>query len=152
MQLNITTDYAIRVLLCLLIEDRPVGATEIAQKAKVPKAYLTFIMSKMKQAGFVSARRGQIGGYCLIKAPQEITLWDVIQVMERSSRIIPCMTDGYHCDYANDTAHCPLRTVFYTAQKDIEEIFHRVTLEDLRKHHMGEGGEQPPSQSNLIES
>jgi Rrf2 family protein len=140
MQLNITTDYAIRVLLCLLIEGHPVGATEIAEKAKVPKAYLTFIMSKLKQAGFVSARRGQIGGYGLIKQPQEITLWDVIRIMERSAKIIPCMSENYHCEYAGDTEHCPLRTVFHTAQRDIEEIFRRVTLEDLRQHHMGEAG------------
>jgi Rrf2 family protein len=131
MQLNITTDYAIRALLCLAREGKPMGAAELSEQARIPKTYLTFIMSKLKKGGCVSARRGQVGGYCLCKPPDQITLWDVIQAMERSSQLICCMLEGYRCDY-QDAAQCPIRTVFGSAQRDIEEIFRRVTLADLK--------------------
>jgi Rrf2 family protein len=134
MQLNITTDYAIRVLLCLATEGRPMGAAELSSQAKIPKTYVTFIMSKLKKAGFVSARRGQIGGYDLLKDPANITLWDIIEAMELSCQIMCCLEEGYRCDYF-DVDVCPIRKVFVDTQSDIERIFHRVTLEDLEKGH-----------------
>jgi Rrf2 family protein len=128
MQLNITTDYALRVLLCLVIEHRPLGAAEISNKVKIPQTYVTAIMSKLKKGGFVSAKRGQIGGYCLIKHPEDITMWDVIQVMERTPQIACC---GADCSCSFDTAQCPIREAYAVAQENMEDVFQGITIADL---------------------
>jgi Rrf2 family protein len=151
MQLNITTDYAIRVLLCLLPEGKSLGATEIAAQARVPKGYLSFIMAKLKKAGLVNARRGQIGGYRLMKPAVSITLWDIIQAMERSSKLISCMTEGYRCEYL-DAAHCPIQQVFRAAQHDIENILSRVSLADLDAHAHDAPAPDAPESSPMKEA
>jgi Rrf2 family protein len=130
MQLNITTDYAIRVLLCLLPEGETLGAAEIAEQSRVPKSYLSFITAKLKKAGLIYARRGQVGGYRLARPAASITLWDIIHAMERSSKLIGCMTEGYRCEYL-EVEHCPIHQVFRMAQLDIEDVLSRVTLSDL---------------------
>jgi Rrf2 family protein len=130
MQLNITTDYALRVLLCLATEQRPMGGAEIANQVKIPPTYITIIMAKLKKGGFISAKRGQVGGYLLAKSPETITIWDVIQVMERTPQIGCCVPDDYSCAYL-DITQCPIRKAYADAQNNMEDVFRRVTLADL---------------------
>jgi Rrf2 family nitric oxide-sensitive transcriptional repressor len=130
MYLNITTDYAIRILLCLAAEGRPLGAAELSAKSKIPKTYLTAIMAKLKRSGLVSANRGQIGGYCLIKPPKDIRLWDIIAIMERSPQVFRCIQGEYACAYRGG-CRCPIQSVYHAAQESVERTFRSVTLQDL---------------------
>jgi Rrf2 family nitric oxide-sensitive transcriptional repressor len=130
MELNITTDYALRVLLCLVMEQRPMGAAELSAKVKISQTYITIIMSKLKKGGFVSAKRGQVGGYYLVKRPEDITMWDVIEVMERSPKISCCLPEDYKCAYL-DISKCPIRGAYANAQTHLEESFRHFTLAQL---------------------
>jgi Rrf2 family protein len=132
MQLNITTDYAIRVLLCLDTTDGSMSASELASQTKVPQTYLIAIMSKLKQAGFIASHRGQVGGYTLVKSPSEITLWDIIAAMERTPQLMCCMAAGYDCAFSS-LEQCPLRGELCAVQKSLEDVFHRITLQSLRE-------------------
>jgi Rrf2 family protein len=133
MQINITTDYAIRALLCLAVGNRPRNGVEIAESMKIPHSYLLTLMAKLKRAGFVSSTRGHSGGYALAKLPSNITLWDIISVMEGAPQLIRCLeADGYCSKFASGE-DCPLRRVYGAVQKSFEDIFRGVTLEDLIK-------------------
>jgi Rrf2 family protein len=130
MQLNATTDYALRVLLCLVMERRPLGAAEISDKAKISQAYVSTIMAKLKKGGFITSNRGQIGGYSLIKRPEEITMWDVIQVMERAPQIACCAAAEHGCAF--EEPQCPIRKAYALAQENMEDVFQNITMADLR--------------------
>jgi Rrf2 family protein len=106
------------------------GGAEIASQVKIPPTYITIIMAKLKKAGFISAKRGQIGGYCIAKAPSDITMWDIIKVMERSPQLGCCVPDDYSCAYL-DISQCPIRKAYADAQTNMEEEFRHTTLEDL---------------------
>lgn len=131
-QLNITTDYAIRVLLCLGTADGPMGSAELSRRAKVPQTYLASIMSKLKQAGLIASRRGQVGGYALVKPPSEVSLWDVIAVMERAPQLMCCISADYDCPFSSPS-QCPVRAELDAAQKSLEHIFQGITLQRLRE-------------------
>jgi Rrf2 family protein len=130
MRLNITTDYAIRALLCLAENHRPTSGIELSETMKIPQSYLLTVMAKLKKAGIVSSTRGQSGGYELEKLPEEVTLWDIISVMEGSPQFFPCLEEGYECA-CYEVDKCPIRRVQNKVQKSMEDGFRSVSLADL---------------------
>ena len=71
MQLNITTDYAIRVVLYLGQCQEKVSSTQIAQDMCIPKGYLEKVLSALKKASYISADLGTKGGYYLKKGLED---------------------------------------------------------------------------------
>ena len=132
MQLNVTTDYAIRSLLYLVIKKRPTIGPEISETMKIPHSYLMTIMAKLKKLGFVETQRGHIGGYYLAKAPEDISLLDIIEAMEGTTRINRCLEDDRYCSRFA-TENCPVRNVYSAMQKSMEGSFRRVTLKSLQE-------------------
>jgi Rrf2 family nitric oxide-sensitive transcriptional repressor len=130
MQLNITTDYALRILVWLAANCRQIDGIELSETLQIPYSYLVIIMGKLKNAGWVSASRGQTGGYSLAAEPSSITLWDVIVLMERNSSISRCLAPDYECDCIPDV-QCPIRKVFHQVQQRIESMFRKVTIQEL---------------------
>jgi Rrf2 family nitric oxide-sensitive transcriptional repressor len=131
MQLNITTDYAIRALLFMVMCNRPVGASEISENMKIPHSYLLTIMAKLKKAGFVTSKRGQTGGYELAKPASSMRLWDVIDTMEGAPKLGRCLEDQ-QCSWT-EVEECPIRKVYVVVQEGIESAFCDITIESLAK-------------------
>jgi Rrf2 family cysteine metabolism transcriptional repressor len=63
-------------------EDRPLRIREIADTKEIPATFLTQILLKLKGAGLVVSIRGSSGGYRLARSPEEISLIDVLQVVD----------------------------------------------------------------------
>ena len=79
MQLKITTDYAIRMILYLAQNESViVSATEIAQAMKIPHSYLIQIGAVLKKSGLIQAHSGRLGGYSLAEPSDSITLYDIV--------------------------------------------------------------------------
>ena len=82
MQLNRSTDYAIQMLLYLAKAGKTVSSSKLAAAIDVSHRYLLQISAKLRAAGFIRAAHGPSGGLALDKAPEEISLYDVILGME----------------------------------------------------------------------
>ena len=82
MQLNRSTDYAIQMLLYLAKAGKTVSSSKLAAAIGVSHRYLLQISAKLRAAGFIRAAHGPSGGVALDKAPEEISLYDVILGME----------------------------------------------------------------------
>ena len=67
MQLNITTDYAIRTVLYLGSDGKSRTAKEIAEEMCIPQNYLIKILSKLRKGGIITSFSGYAGGYQLKK-------------------------------------------------------------------------------------
>jgi Rrf2 family protein len=65
-------------------ENRPVPIREIAEAQGIPETFLTQILLKLKGAGLVLSTRGSAGGYRLARSPEEISLLDVLSVVDGS--------------------------------------------------------------------
>jgi Rrf2 family transcriptional regulator, cysteine metabolism repressor len=78
------TTYAIRAMVQLGREPQgtSISLPAISQKQGIPLPYLEQIFSKLRKAGLVEAVRGPQGGYKLAKQPQEISLANIISVLD----------------------------------------------------------------------
>jgi Rrf2 family protein len=79
------TEYACIAVLELAArhqQDEPVRIREIADAHGVPSRFLVQILLQLKSAGLVQSIRGASGGYVLARDPEEITLLDVMTVVD----------------------------------------------------------------------
>ncbi|HXD85722.1 MAG TPA: Rrf2 family transcriptional regulator [Urbifossiella sp.] len=63
-------------------DPRPVRLADIADKHGIPGRFLVQILLDLKRSGLVASTRGAAGGYALARSPDEITLFDVIKVVD----------------------------------------------------------------------
>lgn len=82
MQLNASTDYAIRLTLYLAKTKSVVSSNKIAEALDISSRYLLQIGTKLRDAGLITTTYGPSGGFKLIGSPKEISLFDIILVME----------------------------------------------------------------------
>src|SRR5881392_2452065 len=77
-------DYAARALLSLALhgKDRPTSVKEIAERTSLPQPYLEQILLAVKGAGLVRSKRGVGGGYVLARAPEDITLAEIVSAVD----------------------------------------------------------------------
>lgn len=85
MKLSVKVDYACRVLAQMA---RTFGTDELAHiedlaKAEaVPANYLVQILSELRNGGLIVSKRGKQGGYALARAPESVTLYDIVRLIE----------------------------------------------------------------------
>ena len=83
MRVSAKADYAVRASVELAgAESPPVKGEAIAQAQDIPLKFLENILGELKHAGLVRSQRGAEGGYWLARAPDEITIADVIRAVE----------------------------------------------------------------------
>ena len=87
MQLNRSTDYAIQMLVYLAKAEKTVSSSKLAAAIGVSHRYLLQVSAKLRAAGFIRAAHGPSGGLKLAKAPEEISLYDIILSMEGAVQI-----------------------------------------------------------------
>lgn len=77
-------------ILAALPEGRALGPAELAAFFEVPKAYLAKQLQALSKAGILSATRGPAGGYRLARAPDTITLRDIVMAVEGPGACFRC--------------------------------------------------------------
>jgi Rrf2 family protein len=85
MKLSVKVDYACRVLAQLARDRGGDGLAHIEELARleaVPANYLVQILSELRNGGLITSRRGKQGGYALARQPEQITLLDIVKVIE----------------------------------------------------------------------
>lgn len=87
MWLNASTDYAIRMLICLSRASGAVSSSKLARTIGVSPRYLLQIGARLRDAGFVYVGYGPAGGYQLSRPPAKISLMDVIMAVNRKENV-----------------------------------------------------------------
>ncbi|RMH09179.1 MAG: Rrf2 family transcriptional regulator [Nitrospirae bacterium] len=144
MRLSKKSQYALRALLELTdaYGQRPIRRSEIAKAQHIPSGFLESILLTLKHAGILASRSGVDGGFRLIKKPEDITLGQVIRILDGPLAPIPCVSQlAYQtcddCPYAQTTS-CPVKNLMSEIRHAITEILDHYTLRDLAKqasHH-----------------
>lgn len=130
MQITVTTDYAIRALLCIAINDKLLTKDEIATQMGIPSKYAPKILTKLRRLGFIHIARGSTGGCYMVKKPCQITLLDMIVGMEGKLAINRCLEEDSYCSrFATET--CPVRNVYGALQSSVEKYCESITFQDL---------------------
>jgi Rrf2 family cysteine metabolism transcriptional repressor len=137
MKLSKKSEYALRALLELtLVHGKAtLQRQEIAARQHIPVEFLEQILLALKRAGLLSSRRGMRGGYGLIKSPQDITLGQVIRVLDGPLAPIGCVSKTAYqkcrdCPYT-DNPRCPVQHVMGAVRDAIAGILDHYTLADF---------------------
>ena len=129
MRVSAKADYAIRALAELAAAgDGPVKADRIAQAQEIPIKFLENILLDLKNGGVVASRRGAEGGYWLARPAAEITLAQVIRVVDGPLANVRGARPE-DVSYAGPAE--PLREVWIAVRANLRAVLETVTLADL---------------------
>ncbi|MBQ9325548.1 MAG: Rrf2 family transcriptional regulator [Clostridia bacterium] len=145
MKISTRGRYAIRILLDIAMHQSSgyVAMKDIAQRQQISKKYGDQIGMQLSQAGLLSASRGRQGGYALNQEPKDITVYQVLRLMEGSLTPVQCLdTTPNRCERCKYCATLPL----WTGLNQVMETYLRgVTLQSLLDSAPPQPeGEQPP--------
>ncbi len=136
MKLSKKGEYALRSLINLGIavevKRSLVQVSELADNEQMPVKFLEQIMQALKEAGLVASVRGKFGGYRLAKPAREITIGQVVRLIDGPLAPIGCVSQSaYEKCTCPDEAHCGLRMLMLDVRNAIAGILDRYTLADV---------------------
>ena len=86
-----TVEYSLRAIVVLAQNaGKACTAKDLAAVTKVPGPYLSKLMQSLVRGGLVTAQRGPNGGFQLNRNPAELTVWEIVDVLEPVPRITSC--------------------------------------------------------------
>lgn len=134
-------EYALRALVDLALNYNKGlrQIQDIVREEVIPEKFLEQILLVLKNAGFVQSKRGVNGGYFLNKPPNEISLGDVIRLIDGPLAPLDCVsTVNVNCP---KEITCGIRSIMVDVSNATAEILDRVTLVDVcnRTKGMTEG-------------
>src|SRR4029453_12160839 len=109
---------------------RPVLISELADPQRLPKKFLEAILLELKRAGLRHSKKGKGGGYGLGRKPTEITVGQVIRVLEGPLALTPCVSQTAYrrCDECPDEQACGVRL----AMKEVRDATARSLDNTIR--------------------
>jgi Rrf2 family protein len=109
-----------------------VSSKELARRNNIPARFLEQILLALKHGGIVRSRKGPRGGYILARSPQEITLAEVIRLLDGPLAPISCASDtAYEPCGCPDVEACGLRRIMREVRDVVAEMMEQTTLSDL---------------------
>jgi Rrf2 family protein len=129
-RISAKVDYAVRAMAQLAASplDEPVKAEEIARAQDIPLKFLLGILNDLKRAYLVRSQRGADGGYALARPAQEITLADVIRVIDGPLANVHDQSLS-ELVYAGPAKR--LREVWMAVRASLRGVLETTTLADL---------------------
>jgi len=122
----------------------PVQAKVIAQRQSIPARFIEQVLQALKQAGVVNSLRGAQGGYSLSKAPEEISLGEVVEAMNgRHEPSVRHLSTNGHGDRPVHQEKL-LTTIWDRIHQSEREILSSITLQSLVERYSLLEQEQAP--------
>lgn len=144
MKISTKGRYGLRAMIDLATHGAsgaPVYLSDIAKRQGISDKYLEHIFGTLHKAGIVKALRGRKGGYMLTKEPNEITLNQIITILEGPCTLVDCVTDPGSC---TKTDTCVTREVWSLLGNKIEEVLTGYTLATLAERQTQKAHQDMP--------
>ena len=147
MKLSKRGEYGLRAMADLASRE-PSSAVipikEIAEREQIPVKFLEQILFTLKNAGLLHSRMGIGGGYYLAKPAAEITLGQIIRVLDGPLAPIRCVSKmAYEPCACPDEETCGLRLTMLDVRNAISDILDRTTLADVARRVENASGKSP---------
>lgn len=126
LELSSKVEYAVLALLELAShkgEKAPLTMSEMTDKQPIPDRYLEQILASLRRAGLVKSQRGSRGGFVLAREPRQITLLEIVTLMEGEHK------ESEH--FANTLEKNLIYEIWDEANTACSEVLRRYTLQDL---------------------
>ena len=128
-------DYGLRALVFLAASvelGKPVQIHAIAERQQIPEDYLRQLLVQLRAAGLVKSVRGPHGGYLLAKTPDEISMGEVIEVLEGAPEQIHYLNERLGAaDRLDIVGADQIRSRFNAALSQMQATLHSTSLQEL---------------------
>ncbi|PSJ31745.1 AsnC family transcriptional regulator [Peptostreptococcus russellii] len=130
MKLSTKGKYGLKAMfeLALSSNGEPISLKHIAKEQGISDQYLEQIFSLLKKAGLVKSVRGAQGGYYISKDLNEITVADILRVLEGDMAFTECLLDKDACENFDS---CSTRYVWAKIKESIEKVTQSISLQDM---------------------
>ncbi|MGD1974083.1 MAG: Rrf2 family transcriptional regulator [Desulfobacterales bacterium] len=130
MKLSTRTRYGTRMILDLAQHygQGAIQLGEVAKRQKISLKYLEQIIRPLKKADYVRSFRGAKGGHELKKPPEEITVAEIVAVLEGGDTLIQCDQDPETCERKDS---CLTRYLWMEAAKAMYKRLAEITFADV---------------------
>jgi len=131
LRLSTKGKYGVKALFELAMHQGagPVSLKTIAERQGLSEHYLEQLAAPLRRAGLITAMRGAQGGYMLARPASQITVGDVIRVLEGPVGFTDCATEGE--PDPDCAANCPVHGVWERVTEAIVKVIDSITLQDL---------------------
>lgn len=132
MRITVESGCAVRIILFLSLRGvgEKTGAKMISENENIPIRFTLKILRKLKIAELVCSFRGQSGGYALIKEPKDVSLKEVIEVIDGPIVMNKCLGTSGLCDL-NRSSVCPVHYYLGGVQKDVSDKLENINFQML---------------------
>jgi Rrf2 family iron-sulfur cluster assembly transcriptional regulator len=130
MKLSTKSRYGTRLMLDMAqhYNQGPVQLGDIAKRQNISVKYLEQIIIPLKKAHYVKSVRGPKGGHALTRPPEEITVGEVVALLEEGDSLVECTERSEVC---GRSPTCPTRLIWQEAAKAMFDKLNTITLADL---------------------
>ena len=140
------SQYALRAVFELAKRrgEGPVSIADIAEAQAIPPRFLEAILSQLRQAGIAASQRGKNGGYSLSRSPEDLTIGQVLRVIQGPVELVDCARDSSteRCPLSGDCVFWP---VWERVREGVSQVYDNTTFQDLLDQHLHRAGKQAPT-------
>ncbi len=138
MRVSTRGEYGVRAMfdLALHFGDGPIALKTVAERQVVSEHYLEQLMAALRKAGLVKSKRGAQGGYELANSPANVSIGEIIRVLEGPITPLDCLDADVETGtgpYCRAPERCVLRNLWKELQDSMTQVLDNTTLEDLRQ-------------------
>ena len=132
MRISRKAEYALRALVAIARQPRSWQIQELSTRENIPVKFLEQILLSLRHAGLLNSKRGVGGGYSLRKSPSEITLGEVIRILDGPIALVPCAAEqqGEECT-CPDRQNCAVRLMMTDIRRDLAAMLDTRTIDDM---------------------
>jgi Rrf2 family protein len=127
----------------------PVLITDLAEHERIPQKFLEAILLELKRHGILQSKKGKGGGYFLRSGPDEVTIGQVIRLLDGPLALVPCASQTAYqpCDDCLDVNTCAIRLTMKKVRDATAGILDHTTLSDLAARTAPNARPQPEAAS-----
>lgn len=134
LRLTQKSKYAVRALVELAVEGceesgGALGVAEISRRQRIPERFLEQLFGELRRAKVLESRRGARGGFRFAMPVEEITVLDIVEILDGEIRPARCSAGGT-C-YIADAPLCITSQVWDEAREALEGVFGRYSIAEL---------------------
>jgi Rrf2 family protein len=130
MKLSTRSRYGTRLILDMAAHTSksPIQLGEIARRQNISLKYLEQIIRPLKRANYIKSFRGSKGGHLLNRRPEDITVGEVVALLEGSSYLTTCAKNPKSCSRSE---RCLTRFLWVEASQAFFDRLNQITFADL---------------------
>ena len=129
------TKYGIKALTYLAkqSDNTPIAIGTISKSENISIKFLESILLSLKKNAILGSKKGINGGYYLLKAPENISMMEVMRVLEGPIAMVSCVSLNFYekCSDCPDEEKCAVHQLMIQVRDASLEVYRNMTLKDL---------------------